>query len=122
VGTKGKASTDGSYYGNKSVRKGEPSQYSQALRFLEREAREKKQRQKRERGENICGSKKRTGGVCRLHAGWGTNHLGVGRCRKHGGSVPSHVKSAAGDELRILLGKPVEINPLDGQAVSSVCP
>lgn len=27
---------------------------------------------------------------CRKQAGWGTDHLGFGRCKLHGGSTPSH--------------------------------
>lgn len=60
-----------------------------------------------------CRAKKRGGGKCQLAAGFGTNHLGIGRCKFHGGSVPNQVKAAATEEYRILLGKPVEINPLE---------
>lgn len=36
-----------------------------------------------------CGAVRRQGGEpCGLRAGWGTDHLGVGRCKLHGGSVP----------------------------------
>lgn len=60
-----------------------------------------------------CGAKKRKGGKCTLAPGWGTNHPGIGKCRLHGGSVPNHVKAAASEEYRMLLGKPIEIDPLD---------
>lgn len=60
-----------------------------------------------------CGAQKRNGGSCTLAAGWGTNHPGNGRCKLHGGSTPTHVRSAARGELRTLLGIPLEINPLD---------
>ena len=60
-----------------------------------------------------CGANKKSGGKCTLAPGWGTNHPGTGRCKLHGGSMPNHVKAAAKDELRLLLGKPMEINPLD---------
>lgn len=33
-----------------------------------------------------CGAKTRSAGRCRKQAGWGTDHLGQGRCRLHGGS------------------------------------
>jgi len=37
----------------------------------------------------VCGSKTRSedavSTVCQKHAGWGTDHVGVGRCRIHGG-------------------------------------
>jgi hypothetical protein len=41
-----------------------------------------------------CNADKRTGGPCQLRAGHGTDHVGVGRCRRHGGNTPSHVASA----------------------------
>lgn len=41
-----------------------------------------------------CGATTRSGGECRREAGWGTNHLGIGRCKLHGGSTPTHVKAA----------------------------
>ena len=38
----------------------------------------------------ICGAKTRAGGghPCRRMAGHGTSHLGMGRCKYHGGSTP----------------------------------
>ena len=33
-----------------------------------------------------CGHKKRDGSTCKLAAGWGTDHLGQGICRKHHGN------------------------------------
>jgi hypothetical protein len=36
--------------------------------------------------ENICGAPNAEGGVCKRHAGWGTDHYGRGRCRTHGGA------------------------------------
>ena len=60
-----------------------------------------------------CGAKKRSGGKCTLAAGWGTNHSGIGKCKLHGGTLPNHVKAAASEEYRRLLGNPIEINPLD---------
>lgn len=35
---------------------------------------------------NICGAKTRSGTPCKLMAGHGTNHLGQGRCKFHGGA------------------------------------
>ena len=60
-----------------------------------------------------CGAQKRRGGKCTMPAGWGTVHPGTGRCKLHGGSAPNHVKAAATEEYRKLLGNPIEINPLD---------
>lgn len=81
----------------------------------------KQSRKKKARGTNLakatgaplCGAKRRKGGKCGMGAGWGTNHPGTGRCKLHGGSTPNHVKSAIGDEYRLLLGKEMEINPFD---------
>jgi len=37
-----------------------------------------------------CGAKsKSTGAACKLPAGYGTSHLGTGRCKFHGGKTPS---------------------------------
>jgi hypothetical protein len=58
-----------------------------------------------------CGAKRRTGGKCNMAAGWGTNHPGIGKCKLHGGSMPNHVKAAATQEYRTLLGKPIEVTP-----------
>ena len=33
-----------------------------------------------------CGAKTRAGGKCQLQAGHGTDHIGTGRCRLHGGA------------------------------------
>jgi len=61
----------------------------------------------------VCGAKKRgTNSKCQLAAGWGTPHPGIGKCKLHGGSVPNHVKAAGKEELRRLLGKPMEIDPI----------
>ena len=37
--------------------------------------------------KRLCGAKGHRGGKCALEAGWGTDHLGTGRCRYHGGVV-----------------------------------
>lgn len=36
-----------------------------------------------------CGARTRSGGACRREAGWGTEHVGFGRCKLHGGTAPS---------------------------------
>jgi hypothetical protein len=58
-----------------------------------------------------CGATKRSGGKCTLAPGWGTIHPGIGKCKLHGGSVPNHIKAAAKDEHRKLLGHKREIDP-----------
>jgi hypothetical protein len=60
-----------------------------------------------------CGAKKRAGGKCTLAAGWGTSHPGSGACKFHGGAAPNHVKAAAKNELRKLLGVEKEMNPFE---------
>jgi hypothetical protein len=42
----------------------------------------------------LCGAIKRNGEKCRKYAGEGTPHLGVGKCKYHGGNTPSHKKHA----------------------------
>lgn len=64
-------------------------------------------------GHDRCAARTRSGGTCGRPAGWGTSHPGVGRCKLHGGSTPSHqigahlavVEREAG-ELLARLGKP----------------
>lgn len=45
--------------------------------------------------DEVCGARTRAGGPCRLPAGSGTDHHGVGRCRFHGGSTPNARRGAA---------------------------
>lgn len=42
-----------------------------------------------------CGGKTRAGGRCTRPSGWGTEHVGIGRCKLHGGATQSHTKAAA---------------------------
>ena len=47
-------------------------------------------------GKKFCGARRRQGeGFCRRPAGWGTDHVGVGHCKLHGGSTKSHRTKAA---------------------------
>src|SRR4051812_569979 len=48
----------------------------------------------------VCGARKRSGGLCTLKAGWGTDHVGFGSCRKHGGNTRNHRKQAEQEHLR----------------------
>lgn len=41
---------------------------------------------------NVCGEPTRSGGTCKKPAGWGTNHLGEGACRTHGGKGNGQIK------------------------------
>lgn len=36
-----------------------------------------------------CDATTRTGEPCKRRAGWGTDHVGEGRCKQHGGASPS---------------------------------
>ncbi len=38
-------------------------------------------------------------GTCTLPAGWGTDHKGFGRCRKHFGNAPNVIKAAENERL-----------------------
>ena len=71
-----------------------------------------------ERSEHLlCGANKRDGSTCRAFAGQGTEHLGTGRCKFHGGSTRNHRKAAAVTEARremVKLGVPIpDIAPHD---------
>ena len=43
----------------------------------------------------LCGAKKRDGTPCRMFAGQGTNHTGIGACFLHGGTMGASKKKAA---------------------------
>lgn len=64
----------------------------------------------------FCGSKKTdgSGDTCRQPAGAGTNHVGWGKCRFHGGNSPALQKDAAKQETAarmVAFGTPIEIDP-----------
>lgn len=67
--------------------------------------------------EDICGSQTRQGEpgeLCQLRAGWGTDHVGIGRCKLHGGNTPDHRKQANGIKAAaavVTFGLPREIDP-----------
>lgn len=59
--------------------------------------------------EGRCNARKTDGsGVCRHGAGWGTDHVGFGSCRKHGGSTPNGAKSAHKEREQKILGPILE--------------
>lgn len=67
-------------------------------------------------GHPVCGAKKRQGeGTCQRPAGWGTDHLGYGPCRTHGGNTRNHRTAALHQQaeraLADLHAPPVD-NPL----------
>lgn len=54
------------------------------------------------------------GVLCKRVAGHGTDHLGVGRCSRHGGSTETHAKHAEVEIARRAcetLGIPIEVDP-----------
>ncbi len=69
--------------------------------------------------EYFCGGKRRGGreGTCRRRAGSGTSHVGVGRCKVHGGATRSHVIAAERKIARHtanIYGIPRHIDPATG--------
>lgn len=69
---------------------------------------------------SLCGARKRQGeGTCTQVAGWGTSHVGEGKCKLHGGSTRNVSKGAheaiIEREVSDLVGEPVE-NPLAAMA------
>lgn len=55
----------------------------------------------------LCGARTRAGGTCRKVAGYGTDHLGFGSCKFHGGSTPNGRKSAARAQLAVVAPSPI---------------
>jgi hypothetical protein len=70
--------------------------------------------------DGLCNALKRQpeydGDRCELPAGWGTVHVGVGACRKHGGSTRNHVRFAQVVEAQAyvdLFGGKKNVSPED---------
>lgn len=66
-------------------------------------------------GRPLCGGPKRQGeGTCGQTAGWGTDHPGIGRCKLHGGSTPSHKAAARRVQAEVAVatfGLPIAVGP-----------
>lgn len=64
----------------------------------------------------LCGAQKRGGGKCGRPAGWGTDHVGHGVCKLHGGATSAH-RTAAGKAIAAeavkTYGLPREVDPRD---------
>jgi hypothetical protein len=63
-----------------------------------------------------CGGKTRRGTRCEKTKGWGTGHVGVGCCKLHGGSTPTHERAASRELARQAcetLGVPIEVDPAE---------
>lgn len=57
------------------------------------------------------------GTLCQRPAGWATDHPGTGRCKRHGGSSPTHRQNAQMEQAKQLAGiygAPRTIDPRDG--------
>lgn len=71
----------------------------------------------------LCpGHSRRDGRPCGMRKGWGTDHVGYGLCRKHGGNTPGGRKQAytemAMEELEnvratVVMGIAIDIDPMD---------
>lgn len=46
-----------------------------------------------------CGAKTRTRSKCTHPRGWGTKHVGAGRCKLHGGNTPNGRKHAEAEQV-----------------------
>lgn len=68
--------------------------------------------------EGRCNGKLSKGkpGKCTQKAGWGTPHVGEGRCKLHGGSTKTHVKAALVKTAKAeaaKYGTPIEMGPAE---------
>lgn len=66
-----------------------------------------------------CGAKTQSGGECQHPAGYKTDHVGYGRCYRHGGANPNGKKSAqriAAREAVVTYGLPVDVEPMEALA------
>lgn len=59
---------------------------------------------------SLCGAKTRQGGKCKRPAGAGTDHLGHGHCKLHGGRSPAGIKYAA-KLAAAALGEELDVEP-----------
>lgn len=66
--------------------------------------------------DHLCRGLTSSGGHCTKSAGWGTNHVGAGRCRLHGGNAPSTEMAGqlilARREYQVM-GIPIDISPIE---------
>lgn len=71
----------------------------------------------------VCGARKRDGSACQRPPGFDTDHLGVGRCSRHGGNRQRAINQAAvalGEHYVThpgpLMGTPLHLEPADALA------
>lgn len=67
------------------------------------------------REKRICGAKRSDGGVCQNQAGYGTDHLGFGQCKRHMGCTPGPSRGAFREMARAM-GDPIKIHPAEAMA------
>lgn len=66
---------------------------------------------KKPEGWKPCGAPRgRNGEPCLRDAGWGTDHLGSGRCKNHGGALPNGDEVAARERVAGLIPN-IKVNP-----------
>lgn len=95
--------------------------YSRAMEHNRKEERERKKKIPRTQAvaRGKCGAKRSSknpenkGLYCRNTAGWGTTHPGIGKCKYHGGNLPTHQAHAAKEAAIKFMGAPKEISPID---------
>src|SRR5262245_48883446 len=66
----------------------------------------------------LCGALKRDGTTCRAFAGQGTDHIGLGACKWHGGSTIQHRQKALKEIARRNMaqyGREMEIEPVEAR-------
>jgi hypothetical protein len=73
-------------------------------------------------GVPACGAVKRQAvGRCMKRRGWGTEHVGYGRCKLHGGNSPAGAKAALTERMneelatvtRTVMGTAIDVDPMD---------
>lgn len=62
-------------------------------------------------GEKCGGKLRGKVGRCQRQAGWGTDHVGMGLCKLHGGSTPTTIRSYLRPSLELLVGHSVNVTP-----------
>lgn len=71
------------------------------------------------RDKPLCGANRRQGepgDTCRRPAGWGTDHVGIGPCKLHGGSTPAHRAAAVVTQAKrdvVLFGARRDVHPAE---------
>jgi hypothetical protein len=62
----------------------------------------------------FCNARKKNGERCKAFAGLGTDHLGIGPCKYHGGATRNHRQRAVvlrAQQEAVMLGKPIPVSP-----------